>query len=81
MNVSLHLYSLLHLSKFHREVNNFIIVLQVADNIPEVRPTPKPRKKPKQNTVTGCDATDLSGNGNESKKFWSHMDKCDKQPK
>ena len=65
-----------------------MIVLQVADSIPEVRPTPKPRKKPKQNTVTDCDAIDLSGNGNESKqlyqnikKFWSHMDKCDRQPK
>ena len=65
-----------------------MIVLQVAVNIPEVGPTPKPRQRPKQHTLTDFDTINLSGNVDDRqqsfhsvKEFWSHVLKCDKQPK
>ena len=70
-----------------------MIVLQVADNIPEVRPTAKPRQKPKRHTLTDLDIVNLFEDDDDmrpcrhcnvvfhKREVYRHMDKCDKRPK
>ena len=68
-------------------------VLQVAVNVPGVRPTltVKHKQNPKQHRITDFNAINSSGDDDDmlrcihckllfhsSREFWFHMEKCDK---